>query len=314
VVGHNDVTRESQPPKADVSGDGSERPSLVEAAVYVPIGLAAIAREVAEKLLNESVERGQEEVNKIRTALENEFEIARSVGRARVHKAVREAAERLEYPPLSVVAEAGRAVLNEVLRAWGRVTENIPGMPVQPSDGGAASPAEDRPEADRAASLVHLHAAQRTAAARVLKARFGRGDGGADSAGSGEQPESGRGGGSAEGRGTDAENTPVSLEGGEVIEVDFETETTRRDAQEEAVDSDGMQVPLEDYDSLSASQVIARLGGLEPEELERLLDYEKGHRNRAAILKAIENRLRSGTAPDVTGADAEKNAGGGSDQ
>jgi hypothetical protein len=41
---------------------------------------------------------------------------------------------------------------------------------------------------------------------------------------------------------------------------------------------------IADYDSLAASQVIPRLGGLSPEELEAVRTYELAHRGRKTIL------------------------------
>jgi hypothetical protein len=44
---------------------------------------------------------------------------------------------------------------------------------------------------------------------------------------------------------------------------------------------------ITDYDSLSASQVVTRLDGLEPEELEAVRAYESAHRGRKTILNKV---------------------------
>lgn len=44
------------------------------------------------------------------------------------------------------------------------------------------------------------------------------------------------------------------------------------------------ELPLSDYDSLAASQVIPRLMGLDPAELEAVRAYEAAHRGRKTIL------------------------------
>lgn len=44
---------------------------------------------------------------------------------------------------------------------------------------------------------------------------------------------------------------------------------------------------IPDYDSLSASQVVPRLAGLSPDELEAVRDYESAHRGRKTILNKI---------------------------
>lgn len=48
---------------------------------------------------------------------------------------------------------------------------------------------------------------------------------------------------------------------------------------------------IPDYDNLPVGVVLEKLNGLRPQELAALKDYEKGHRNRSTILKAIERRL-----------------------
>jgi hypothetical protein len=45
---------------------------------------------------------------------------------------------------------------------------------------------------------------------------------------------------------------------------------------------------IPDYDELSASQVVERLEGLQPSELEAVRDYEEAHRARRTILFKIE--------------------------
>jgi hypothetical protein len=48
------------------------------------------------------------------------------------------------------------------------------------------------------------------------------------------------------------------------------------------------------YDSLSASQVVQRLEGLSPPELEEVRAYEAGHRQRRTILHRVEQLLSGG--------------------
>ena len=44
---------------------------------------------------------------------------------------------------------------------------------------------------------------------------------------------------------------------------------------------------IPDYDNLSASQVVPRLDGLTPAELDAVLRYERGHRHRRTILNRV---------------------------
>jgi hypothetical protein len=53
--------------------------------------------------------------------------------------------------------------------------------------------------------------------------------------------------------------------------------------------SDALGIP--GYDSLSASQVVQRLGGLSPAELEAIRDHELAHRHRRTILNRVEQLL-----------------------
>ena len=46
-------------------------------------------------------------------------------------------------------------------------------------------------------------------------------------------------------------------------------------------------LPIPDYDELSASQVIERLEGLDPSSLEAIRAYEASHRGRNTILGKI---------------------------
>jgi hypothetical protein len=51
------------------------------------------------------------------------------------------------------------------------------------------------------------------------------------------------------------------------------------------------------YDSLSASQVVQRLGGLSHPELEAVRDHELAHRHRRTILNRVD-QLLGGAAPE----------------
>jgi len=46
-------------------------------------------------------------------------------------------------------------------------------------------------------------------------------------------------------------------------------------------------LPINNYDTLSASQIVPRLAGLRPEELTRVRSYENAHRRRRTILGRI---------------------------
>jgi hypothetical protein len=50
---------------------------------------------------------------------------------------------------------------------------------------------------------------------------------------------------------------------------------------------DVVDLAIPDYDSLSASQVVTRLDGLGPDELEAIRSYEAAHRGRKTILNKV---------------------------
>ena len=49
--------------------------------------------------------------------------------------------------------------------------------------------------------------------------------------------------------------------------------------------------PLEDYDELTAAEVVARIGDLDAAGLRRVRDYERRNANRKTVLAAIEAKL-----------------------
>ncbi len=50
-------------------------------------------------------------------------------------------------------------------------------------------------------------------------------------------------------------------------------------------------LPIQDYDSLAASQVVPRLATMSPDELRAVRDYELAHRKRQTILNRVAQRL-----------------------
>ncbi len=48
---------------------------------------------------------------------------------------------------------------------------------------------------------------------------------------------------------------------------------------------------IPDYDELPVGEVVEQLDGLEPQQLAALKDYEKAHRNRKTVIRAIDNWL-----------------------
>jgi hypothetical protein len=60
-------------------------------------------------------------------------------------------------------------------------------------------------------------------------------------------------------------------------------------------EAEAAALAIPDYDTLSASQVVPRLDGLTPDELEAVRRYERKHRHRKTILNRV-SQLQAGTA------------------
>ena len=68
---------------------------------------------------------------------------------------------------------------------------------------------------------------------------------------------------------------------------------SRPDASSAAQERVPAALPIEGYESLAASQVVARLGSLAPADLDAIETFERAHRNRRTVLGRIE-QLRAG--------------------
>jgi hypothetical protein len=49
--------------------------------------------------------------------------------------------------------------------------------------------------------------------------------------------------------------------------------------------------PIEDYDELTAAQIVSQLAGLEADDLRRVRDYERRNANRKTVLAAVDTKL-----------------------
>ncbi|HRE02288.1 MAG TPA: hypothetical protein PLV68_13380 [Ilumatobacteraceae bacterium] len=67
---------------------------------------------------------------------------------------------------------------------------------------------------------------------------------------------------------------------------------TRAAANLQAQSAEPMPNPIDGYDSLAASQVVARLNTLSADELAQVKDYEAAHRSRQTILAKVDQLLQ----------------------
>jgi hypothetical protein len=49
--------------------------------------------------------------------------------------------------------------------------------------------------------------------------------------------------------------------------------------------------PIDEYDELTAAQVVSQLGDLDPADLRKVRDYERRNANRKTVLAAVEQKL-----------------------
>lgn len=65
------------------------------------------------------------------------------------------------------------------------------------------------------------------------------------------------------------------------------------DADDDAAAADAAadHLPIEEYESLAASQVVARLDGLSPSELRQVRQFEAVHRGRRTVLGKVDQLL-----------------------
>jgi hypothetical protein len=62
-------------------------------------------------------------------------------------------------------------------------------------------------------------------------------------------------------------------------------------APEAATTEDSAALPLANYDALTIASLRARLRNLSADQLTQLIDYEKGHANRADVITMFERRI-----------------------
>ena len=51
------------------------------------------------------------------------------------------------------------------------------------------------------------------------------------------------------------------------------------------------EFPIDDYDDLTAAQIVSQLGGLDAADLRRVRDYERRNANRKTVLAAVDAKL-----------------------
>ena len=57
------------------------------------------------------------------------------------------------------------------------------------------------------------------------------------------------------------------------------------------------ELPIKGYEALRVADLLPRLAGLSPEDLDRVEEYERGHRARSTVLARIEALRQRGAPP-----------------
>ena len=69
-------------------------------------------------------------------------------------------------------------------------------------------------------------------------------------------------------------------------------ETKAERAKDRAGKSPDRDLPIENYQHLTVPEVEKRLGRLSPPQLQRVKAYEKGHKRRKGVLRALDRELK----------------------
>jgi polyhydroxyalkanoate synthesis regulator phasin len=71
--------------------------------------------------------------------------------------------------------------------------------------------------------------------------------------------------------------------------VSAPTDRVKREVRRVTGTADGF--PIDDYDDLTAAQIVSRIDGLNSGDLRRVRDYERRNANRKTVLAALDSRL-----------------------
>jgi polyhydroxyalkanoate synthesis regulator phasin len=71
--------------------------------------------------------------------------------------------------------------------------------------------------------------------------------------------------------------------------VSAPTDRVKREVRRVTGTADGF--PIDDYDDLTAAQIVSRLEALNPGDLRRVRDYERRNANRKTVLSALDVKL-----------------------
>ena len=245
------------------SKDPVER--VIDLFVHTPIGLAVMAwKRVPEfvgampDMVGQALAKGCSQLAGAETAISEEVRKARMIGQVAVTFGGRQLRKEVD------------ARLADVVKTAGGVASFLSGTTAPGAPNGAAAP-KPRPASDPLASEAPATPTAATgppaseAPATPTAARGPATKAPAGKAPAGKAP---------------ASHAPAA-----------KAARPRKAAAPKAAVASAADLPIREYDGLSASQVVSRLTGLTPDELRAVRVYEEGSRARRTILLAIDRLL-----------------------
>jgi hypothetical protein len=237
---------------------------VVDLFVHTPIGLAVMAwKRMPEfvssvpDLLGQAVAKGCAQLAGAEERLSEEVRKARMIGQVAVTFGGRQLRREVD------------ARLRDARQAAGGVASFLPGGGGGPNGAGAAGAPTVSARATPTAPSSPSAAAPKPSGAKAAAAKAAT------------KPAAART------SATKAAGTQKATKASTAKKASGATKRARRTAAA----ASAADLPIREYDGLSASQVVSRLSGLTPEELRAIRSYEEGSRGRRTVLVAIDRLL-----------------------
>jgi len=235
---------------------------VIDLFVHTPIGLAVMAwKRVPEFVVSvpervgQVVAKGCAQIAEAEVRLSEEVRKARMIGQVAVTFGGRQVRRELD------------ARLAEARRTAESMAGFLPGLGSEGGPNGATPAARTAPAAKAPTKATGARKATKAPPAKATKTASGK----ATKA--------------APGKAARTAPTKTTKSSGA-------TKATRRPAAPAgAPPASAADLPIREYDGLSASQVVSRLAGLTPEDLRAVRAYEEGSRARRTVLLAIDRLL-----------------------
>jgi hypothetical protein len=243
---------------------------VVDLFVHTPIGLAVMAwKRVPEfvsavpELVGQALSKGCAQLAEAEERISEEVRKARMIGEVAVTFGGRQLRREVD------------ARLRDAREAAGGVASFLPGAGDGSNGAGAAGAPKVTASATPTAPASPPDAAATPSAAKATAARAAA------------KPSTARKPSTTRKPAAKAAGTRKATKASTARKASGATKRAGRPAAAASADD----LPIREYDGLSASQVVSRLSGLSPEELRAIRSYEEGSRGRRTVLLAIDRLL-----------------------